>query len=84
MLMGLGHQFYGINGIDNGGGSTYGTIRFGFGANNEMNYAWYGRFGIGADSRSVFWNSPVDDCGSCGCYGSPGDPEFYAANLWVR
>ena len=78
-----GHQFYGVNGSDNGADGVK-QLRFGFASNDEPTNSWFARQAIGSNTASAVWNGQ-NDCSECGgCYGTLYEPAQTAVNVWMR
>jgi len=92
MRFASGPQFFGVNGLTSGSGTTASKLRFGFASNDETYNAWYGSVAIGSSSdwlgtthhSSVIWYAAQDCYNNCSCYGSGSTVSDTAANLWVR
>jgi hypothetical protein len=82
MRIGMGRQFFGINGTD----GASGRIRLGFGSNDEPDTEWRPHYGIGTGESSVQWSDQSECENNCGCMGSDGDDASadLSVNLWIR
>ena len=86
MIHGGGHQFYGINGVDDDGLNPPGMLRLGFGSNDEPDNAWFDHYAAGAPDRNLAWTDHSDCTTGCGCSGpgGSGTSAQISANLWIR